>query len=100
MTDKSGAGKQAPHSTKTPAGQDASDPSSSQQVVRIGSPTALLAIVPQLLTFEPEDSIVLLGAEPPRGRVRLTVRFDLPKAPDLALADEIARRALGVLVAQ
>jgi len=42
----------------------------------------------------------VLGAELPRGRVRLTVRFDLPKAPDLNLADEIARRAMGVLIAQ
>jgi hypothetical protein len=71
-----------------------------ERVVRIGSPAALLAIVPQLLTFEPQLSLVVLGAEPPRGRVRLTVRFDLPKTPDLVLADEIAQRAMGVLVAQ
>ncbi len=69
-------------------------------MIRIGSPASLLAIVPQLLGFEPRDSLVVLGAEPPRGRVRLTVRFDLPRTPDLALADEIARRAMGVLVAQ
>jgi Domain of unknown function (DUF4192) len=80
-----------------PAGVSAGFP---EQAVRIGSPAALLAIVPQLLTFEPQLSLVLLGAEPPRGRVRLTVRFDLPRTPDLALADEIARRAIGVLVAQ
>ena len=71
-----------------------------ERAVRIGSPAALLAIVPQLLTFEPELSLVVLGAEPPRGRVRLTVRFDLPKAPDRVLADEIAWRAMGVLIAQ
>jgi len=70
-----------------------------QSLIRIGSPAALLALVPQLLGFGPRLSIVVLGATPPRGRVRLTVRFDLPKTPDLALADEIGRRALGVLVA-
>jgi hypothetical protein len=32
--------------------------------------------------------------------VGLTVRFDLPKAPDLALVDEVARHAVGVVVAQ
>jgi hypothetical protein len=71
-----------------------------ERVVRIGSPAALLAIVPQLLGFEPQMSLVVLGAEPPRGRVRLTVRFDLPATPDPALADEIARRAMSVLAAQ
>jgi len=74
--------------------------SSPEQSVRIGSPAALLAIVPQLLTFEPRLSLVLLGAELPHGRVRLTVRFDLPRTPDPDLADEVARRAMSVLVAQ
>ena len=83
-----------------PPGQGAESVSGQEQVVRIGSPAALLAIVPQLLGFEPQLSLVVLGAAPPRGRVRLTVRFDLPATPDPALADEIARRAMGVLAAQ
>jgi len=82
---------------RPPGAGGASDP---ERVVRIGSPAALLAIVPQLLSFEPQMSLVVLGAELPRGRVRLTVRFDLPATPDLELADEIARRAMGVLAAQ
>ena len=76
-----------------PAGDD-------QAIVRVGSPAALLALVPQLLGFDPQLSIVLLGAEPPRGRVRLTVRFEVPGTPDLALADEIGHRAVGTVVAQ
>jgi hypothetical protein len=72
----------------------------SQPTVRISSPAALLAIVPQLMAFEPQLSIVLLGTRPPRGQVCLTIRFDLPKTPDLALADEVARHTVGVVVAQ
>jgi len=107
MTDKRSAGDQDAQSTtvqpsaapgmSTRAGLSVGD---QERAVRIGSPAALLAIVPQLLQFEPRMSLVVLGAEPPRGRVRLTVRFDLPARPDPVLADEIARRALGVLVAQ
>jgi hypothetical protein len=73
----------------------------SQNIVRISSPTALLALVPQLMGFEPHLSIVLLGMQPPRGQVGLTVRFDLPKTPNgPAQADEVARHAVSVLVAQ
>jgi hypothetical protein len=45
-------------------------------------------------------SIVVLGAELPRGRVRLTTRFELPSSPDLVLADEVGRKAISILVAQ
>src|SRR5579862_91759 len=75
-------------------------PSTGDKVIRVGSPASLLALVPQLLTFQPRNSIVLLGAQPPRGRVRLTLRFDLPPTPDPTLADELARHAMAVLVAQ
>jgi Domain of unknown function (DUF4192) len=81
----------------TPTTEDPVPTGDGQATVRIGSPAALLAMVPQLLGFEPQLSIVLLGAEPPRGRVRLTIRFDLPSTPDPALAGQIARRAMGVL---
>jgi len=72
----------------------------SEMVVRITSPSSLLALVPQLMGFEPRDSIVVVGTRPPRGLVQLTVRFDLPPAPDPEIANEIARHALSVLVAQ
>jgi Domain of unknown function (DUF4192) len=76
------------------------DSGTDERVVRVGSPGDLLALVPNLLGFTPADSVVVIGAEPSRGRVRLTLRFDLPPAPDPALADELARHAMAVLVAQ
>ena len=49
--------------------------------VRVGSPATLLAAVPPLLGFKPsESSLVVVGAEPPRGEVRMTLRFDIPDA--------------------
>ena len=68
--------------------------------VRIGSPTALLAVVPQLLGFEPANSIVVIGIEPPRAEVRVTLRYNLPDPPDARLAAGIVRHAIGVLAAQ
>ena len=68
--------------------------------VRIGSPAALLAVVPVLLGFEPANSMVVIGTEPPRAQVRLTLRYNLPDPPDARLAAEIVRHAIGVLAAQ
>ena len=49
--------------------------------VRISSPSSLLAVVPPLLGFEPsEPSLVVVGTEPPRAEVRITLRFDIPDA--------------------
>lgn len=47
-------------------------------VVSVASPGELLAAVPHLLGFVPRQSLVLVGLRPPRGRVRLTARADLP----------------------
>ena len=68
--------------------------------VRVGSPTALLAVVPVLLGFEPSSSMVVIGTEPPRAQVRLTLRYDLPSRPDAVLAAEVAGHAVAVLAAQ
>jgi hypothetical protein len=65
--------------------------------IRIGSPTALLAVVPVLLGFEPGNSLVVIGTDRPRAEVRLTLRYDLP---DPALAGAVARHATSVLSAQ
>ena len=80
---------------KSPAPRPAPD-----RRVRIGSPTALLAVVPVLLGFEPSSSMVVIGTEQPRAQVRLTLRYDLPNPPDARLAAELARHATGVLSAQ
>jgi hypothetical protein len=68
--------------------------------VRAGSPAALLAIVPHLLGFVPEASLVVIGTAPPRDRVKVTLRYDLPDPPDTALASDIAAHAAGVIGSQ
>src|SRR5579862_6281314 len=67
------------------------------QRVRIGSPAAVLAVVPHLLGFHPAGSLVVLGIGGRRPQVRITFRYDLPDPPDPALAAEIARHATEVL---
>jgi len=42
----------------------------------------------------------VIGAGPPRGRVHLTLRFDLPDPPDAAAATGIAQHAVSVLTGQ
>ena len=69
-------------------------------VVRAGSPTALLAVVPHLLGFVPDLSLVVIGTAPPRDRIRVTLRYDLPDPPEADLAADIAAHAAGVLGAQ
>jgi hypothetical protein len=66
----------------------------------IGSPDALLAVVPWLLEFEPSNSMVVVGTEPPRAQVRLTLRYDLPDPRDSWVAAAIASHATNVLAAQ
>jgi Domain of unknown function (DUF4192) len=75
-------------------------PGTPQRVVRVGSPASLLALVPQLLGFEPRDSIVVMGVAPPRGRVQITLRFDLHGVSNPGSADVIARHLLSILAAQ
>ena len=69
-------------------------------VVRAGSPAALLRLVPHLLGFMPEASLVVIGVAPPRDRIQVTLRYDLPDPPAADLAAEIAAHTLGVLSAQ
>ena len=65
--------------------------------VRVGDPAGLLAIVPHLLGFTPQTSLVVLGAGPPDGRVQVALRYDLPDPPDTGTAAQIAAHAAGVL---
>ena len=71
-----------------------------ERSIQVTSPTSLLEIVPPLLGFQPSNSMVVIGTEPPRAHVKLTLRFDLPDPPDPDLAAEIAQHALSVLSAQ
>ena len=69
-------------------------------VVRAGSPTALLTLVPHLLGFLPEASLVVIGVAPPRDRIRVTLRYDLPDPSQPGLVADLAAHAVGVLRAQ
>jgi hypothetical protein len=69
-------------------------------VVRAGSPAALLRLVPHLIGFIPEASLVVIGVTPPRDRIKLTLRYDLPDPPEPDLAADIAGHAVGVLSTQ
>ena len=63
----------------------------------VGSPAAVLAIVPHLLGFVPDKSLVIVGAGQPRGRIHVTFRFDLPDPPDPDATAAIAAQALTLL---
>jgi Domain of unknown function (DUF4192) len=65
--------------------------------VRISSPGGLIAVVPHLLGFTPQASLVVIGVSPQRGRVKLTFRYDLPDTNDPAEATAIAEHAFGML---
>jgi hypothetical protein len=127
MTQKISAGDQAPHAaagtpvvgasqstqvqtasldSAAPREDQAKGPASQDSLaiperrVRISSPESLLAIVPVLLGFQPETSMVIIGTEAPRAQVKLTLRYDLPDPPEPQAAAEIARHAAGILSAQ
>ncbi|HEY0718220.1 MAG TPA: DUF4192 domain-containing protein [Streptosporangiaceae bacterium] len=68
--------------------------------VRVGSPAAVLSVVPHLLGFVPSKSLIVLGAGPPRDRVHVTLRFDLPDPPRPRAARDIAQHAVSVLTGQ
>jgi hypothetical protein len=69
-------------------------------VVRPGSPAALLRLLPHLLGFVPEASVVVIGTAPPRDRIKVTLRYDLPDPPEKDQAAGIAAHAVGVLRSQ
>lgn len=48
-------------------------------LVRVRGPGDLVAALPALMGFHPSRSVVLLVMDGPRGRVRLTIRVDLPE---------------------
>src|SRR5579859_6733291 len=69
-------------------------------VVRAGSPAALLRLIPHLTGFVPETSLIVIGVSPPRDRIRVTLRYDLPDPPDPDLVTDLAAHAISVLTAQ
>jgi Domain of unknown function (DUF4192) len=82
------------------AGDDTPQTPQAGHVVRVKSPATLLTVIPHLLGFQPQASVVILGCAPPRDRVRVTLRYDLPDPQDEDLATEIADHAVGVIGSQ
>ncbi len=56
--------------------------------------------MPYLIGFHPTDSLVVIGARPPRDRVHVSFRYDLLDPPEDGYAQEIAEHATAVLVNQ
>jgi len=72
-------------------------PSPGPRPAGIDSPAAILAIVPHLLGFVPDNSLVVIAAGPPHGRIHATVRFDLPDPPDPDATAALAAHAVDLL---
>ena len=82
------------------AGDDTPQGPLAGPIVKVDSPTALLTVIPHLLGFMPQASLVVLGTEPPNDRVKVTLRYDLPDPPGAGIAADIAGHAVGVLGSQ
>lgn len=61
--------------------------------VNVSGPTGLLAAIPSVLGFHPEQSLVLLCLSGSRRRIGPVVRVDLPTGRDPLLARMLARQA-------
>jgi hypothetical protein len=62
-------------------------------VARLTSSAQLVAALPLWLGYTPTESLVVACCHEPRGRIGLTLRFDLPDTADeKALVAEVARR--------
>ncbi|MCD0484652.1 DUF4192 domain-containing protein [Streptacidiphilus sp. ASG 303] len=64
------------------AGPRPPGPSAGQPVVRMRGPADMAEMLPYLLGFHPDDSIVALGLQGPGLRQGGTVRVDIPRRPD------------------
>lgn len=82
------------------AGDDLPPDDPPTMVVRAGSPAALLRLIPHLTGFVPEASLIVIGVSPPRDRIRVTLRYDLPDPPEADLVTDLAAHAVSVLAAQ
>jgi Domain of unknown function (DUF4192) len=82
------------------AGDDTPQGPLAGPIVKVDSPTVLLTVIPHLLGFVPQASLVVLGTEPPNDRIKVTLRYDLPDPPGAGIAADIAEHAVGVLGSQ
>lgn len=91
---------QTPQKSQAPQSARAPQPAQPSLLVRVGSPAALLAVVPHLLGFMPEASVVVIGLAPPRDRIRVTLRYDLPDPAEASLVADLVAHAVGVIGSQ
>jgi hypothetical protein len=89
MTDTKPAGDQSPHPRNT-----------AKIRLSAGSPETVLAIVPHLLGFYPERSLVVIGLDGRPSQVSVTFRYDLPDPPHAMEIADIAEHAASVLSRQ
>jgi hypothetical protein len=82
---------------KTPPPKSSLPSAKPAPLLRVGSPDSMLAVIPGLLGFHPTRSLVVVGAGPPRGRIQVAFRYDLPEPPDPGAAAKIAAHAAAVL---
>ena len=69
---------------------------SAPAVARLSTPGEILAVLPSLCGFPPDESLVLLSLRGPRRRLGLTARVDLPvPADEAAVAQLCADRIAG-----
>ncbi len=61
--------------------------------LKVSGPQGLLAVVPTMLGFHPQESLVMLCLRGPRRRVGPVARVDLPPGRDRPLADHLAEHA-------
>jgi hypothetical protein len=110
MTHSSSAGEQSPHPQPQAAsgGWPARQPvpagarGSRKPQIKVASIGDLLAVIPHLLGFHPDVSLVvvaLTGRRPgtSAGRIKVTFRYDLPDPPDPKAAGAITEHAVAVL---
>jgi len=71
-----------------------------ERIVRADSPATLLAVIPHLLGFIPQVSVVVIGTAPPRSRIQVTLRYDLPDPPGQGAAADLAAHAAAVIGSQ
>jgi Domain of unknown function (DUF4192) len=87
---------------KTPAGDQSPRTARNTRKIRLsaGSPEAVLAVVPHLLGFYPERSLVVIGLSGQPSQVSVTFRYDLPDPPHAPQIADIAEHVTSVLKRQ
>jgi Domain of unknown function (DUF4192) len=70
--------------------------SSKSARIKVSESGTFIAVVPHLLGFHPDNSLVIIGIALPHGQVRLAFRYDLPDPPDQELTRDITAHAITV----